>query len=103
MAPEGQLRLDPRLEDRPAALLQAQDLGLGERLEREIGQRRAAPQVERGPEALGRLLGRGRAGASNQTVEVVEIALVTADVQEVGAAMRLEPPVAAQRLPQRRD
>jgi hypothetical protein len=37
-ARERQLRLGPRLERGPAALLQSQDLGLGEWLEREIGE-----------------------------------------------------------------
>ena len=99
MAPEREFRLGPRLERRPAALLEAQDLGLRERLELEVGQWRAAPEVEREAENLGRLLGFGFAAAGHQVLEAVEIALLRAEVQPVGMAARLEPPVAPERLP----
>src|SRR3954452_16362569 len=103
MAPERELCVGPRLEGRPAALLQTQDLGLGERLERQIGERRAPPQIQCEPERLGGLLGRGRAAASDQVLETIDIALIRADVQPVGTPVRLERAVTPERLAQRRD
>jgi hypothetical protein len=42
-----QVRVDARLERRPAQLLQPRDLDLRERLEGEVGERRPAPERQR--------------------------------------------------------
>ena len=47
MVPELEIRLDPMLERAEPQFLEARDLRLGERLIREIGERRAAPQAQR--------------------------------------------------------
>ena len=56
VAPEREIRLDPLLERDGAQLLEPRDLGLGERLVEEVGERRAAPERER---LAQRALGRG--------------------------------------------
>ena len=57
----GRPRCDPRAPRR--ALLQPRDLGLRERLEREVGQRRAAPLLERRAQARRGALGQPAASA----------------------------------------
>ena len=52
VVPERKLGLDPVLQCTEPQLLEARDLGLGERLVREVGERRAAPQSQRGIELL---------------------------------------------------
>ena len=107
MPAAGELGIRPRLERRPAPLLQARDLGLGERLVREVGERRPAPHPQRlvqrlcGEPGIG--TGQRAHAARDELLEPVDVALAGRDVQPVCAAERLEPPVAAQRLPQRRD
>ena len=50
---ERQVRLDPLLDDEQPEFLEARDLDLGERLVGEVGERRPAPEVERGAQQLG--------------------------------------------------
>ena len=63
MAAERELRLDQLLERRSPQLSQPRDLALGERLVREVRQRRAPPQRERPLERRSGAL--GAAGASS--------------------------------------
>ena len=78
---ERQLRLDPLLESGEAQLLQPGDLARGERLVREVGQRRSPPQRERlgaasePPAPVGRRPGR---------LPLLEQALEAAGVDGVG-------------------
>jgi hypothetical protein len=54
VASERQVGLDPGLERRQAKLLEPRDVELRERVERELGQRRAAPQRQRPAQRLAR-------------------------------------------------
>ena len=60
MAPQREVGLDPLLERDCAELLEPCDLGLGERLVEEVGERRPAPERERVTE---RTLGRSGVSA----------------------------------------
>ena len=61
VAAEREVGVDAILEAGDASLLEAPDLGLRERLVGEVGERRAAPEIERVAQAIGS--GRGIAVA----------------------------------------
>ena len=77
----GELALEPTFQGGQAQLLEARDLALGEVLEREVGERRAAPECQRFRVALLR----------DQLVEAVQVELVRRDAQHVPRRSRLEP------------
>ena len=56
--PELELRVDALADNDEAQLLESADLGLREVVERKLGERRTAPERERGHQALPPLLGR---------------------------------------------
>ena len=60
VAAEREVGLDPFLDRRQAQVLEPSDLCLRERLERELGQRRAAPERERLVQRVGGALRRRR-------------------------------------------
>ena len=57
MTPEREIGLDPLLHRRHTQAFEPSDLGLGERLERELGQRRSTPEAERFVQGSRRTLG----------------------------------------------
>jgi len=89
---EDQVGLDPVLEGREAKLLQAGDLGLSERLVREVGEGGTAPEVERLPQCLRGALGiAGRKQASPLSEEALEAAgieLVRLEVEQIARGTR---------------
>ena len=60
LTPEREIRLDPFLDDVQVELLKPSDLLLRERVERELGERRAAPEAQRLTEERRRLGRRAR-------------------------------------------
>jgi hypothetical protein len=99
VAAEHQLRFDASLERRPAPLLEPRDLGLRERLVREVGERRTAPQLERLPEHDGgalRIEVQLGPPAGHELLEAVDVTLARPDLQAISAPARLEPAVPAE-------
>ena len=95
-----EVRVDSFLDHRKPLLLQPGDLGLGERLEFEVGQRRAAPEVERFPHHGRALHGfRRGAGSRDQVTKARQIDLVGCDRECVSGRLRHEY-VCAERLPE---
>ena len=87
LASEGELGVDPVLDDAQAKLLEPCDLRLGERLVRELRQGRAAPEGERRTEAIG-----GRGGVAvgeppppllDECGELVDVAGTGGDAEDV--------------------
>src|SRR5450755_307061 len=87
MLTERKLGTNPVLQRRQARLLQPCDLALGERLKREIGQRRTAPQPQRLTQRLARaprIARLQRAATGNQQrPEAIDIHLATIALQNV--------------------
>ncbi len=87
MPAEREVGVDAVLERSESQLLEPLDVDAGERLEREVGQRIAAPQRERLAQALGGALRRARHERApsllRQVLEAVEIELAEADAQDV--------------------
>ena len=77
----GELALEPSFQRGQTQLLEARDLALREVLEREVGERRAAPQCQRLLVAVLR----------EQLAEAVQVELVRRDTQHVAGRPRLEP------------
>ena len=77
---QGQVGLDPLLHTDQAQLLQPGDLGLGERLVAEVGQRRPPPQGQRLGQGVGGLgggaVGQGLATLGEQPLEPAQVDLV---------------------------
>jgi hypothetical protein len=89
---ECQVGLDSALERRQARLLEAGDLGLGERLVGQVGERGAAPQRQGIPQQRG---GRRRiryARVRHESLEAMQIELVLAEPQHVARRPREERP-----------
>jgi hypothetical protein len=108
VAPELEVRLDAVLDRRRAQLLQPGDLGLRERLEREVGERRATPLLQRGAEPRGGALGLPRlerpAALLPERLEAVEVELARFEREAVARGRGLQPAAASsQRPPQSRD
>ena len=82
----GELALEPSFHGGQAQLLEPRDLALGEVLEREVGERRAAPERQRLLVAVLR----------EQLAEAVQVELVRRDAQHVAGRPRLEPAGAEQ-------
>ena len=105
---ERELGVDVLLERRQAQLLEAPDLGLRERLVRDVVQRAAAPLLQRRRE-LGRgggelALGRQPAPALGPALEAREVERVVRDLEPVAARDGLQDVAAvAERAPQPAD
>ncbi len=92
---EGEVGLDPFLERPEPQLLETIDVGGRERLVGEVGQRRAPPQRERLPDAVGR----GARVAARElpacllhaAFEAVGVELTVRDAEQVSAAAGLQP------------
>ena len=107
-AAQREVGLDPIFDGGSAQVLQARDLGRREWLERDVGQRRATPLLERGPQPRGGTL--GSAGCKRppavlaQAFEPCQVELVTLDAQAVSGVAGYEPcGFAAERAAQPRD
>ena len=106
MPPERELRLHAVLERRQPQLLQPLHSGSRERLVREVGERRPAPQAERLAEQRGR---RGIVAPARplclgrQALEAGEVELLVAQPQQVAGRPRLDRVRRAERAPQLRD
>ena len=88
--PAGEVGVQPPLERAEPQLLEAAALVAGERKLAEVGQRRAAPELERRGERR-RLVGRPPRLAREQLVDAVEVELARLQPQPVGAAPGLDP------------
>jgi hypothetical protein len=82
----GELAPEPPLDGGQAQLLEPRDLALGEVVEREVVERRTAPQRQRLLVAI----------LVEQRAKAVEVELVRFDAQQVARRPRLEPAVAEQ-------
>ena len=108
-----QVRVDSILERRQPKLVQASDLGLRESLEREVGERRPTPQLQRLSKRLGRQrgsAGRQRAAAVfAQVLEPPQVDRLPRNAQHVARGLRHQQliavidPAGIQGLPQTRD
>jgi hypothetical protein len=87
---ENQVRLDPPLERVKPLLLEPHDLGGGELLIREIGERGAAPEGERLTQRASRLPWLTSRGPGGQALETVRVHLVRSRVQHVAGRPALE-------------
>ena len=82
-----EIGLDSLFEGSRPKLLEAGDLGLGERLESEVGKRRSSPERERLPELLVASLGLERPCPGNEPLELVDVDLLGGDVQEIAGRL----------------
>src|SRR5262249_5960530 len=94
VAPELQIGFDPLFKRMHPELLEPGRLGRRERLRRELGERRAAPQLERRAEALRGLLGatgvEARARRRRDALEAVQVELVRLHLQRVAGRPRVQ-------------
>ena len=92
---QGEIGVDPLLERGQPKLLEPCDLRLGERLVRDVGQRRAVPQREPLSKPLGRPLRivarKSLPPLLQQALEDVRIERVGCDAEDVAVPLRLEP------------
>ena len=102
VASKRKVGLDPLLEHNEAALLEARDLGAGEVVVGEVGQRGPAPQRERLAQLLCRFPGLYVACLLDQLLEPLHIELAGGDLQDVAARPR-EHHLVPERLAQLRD
>ena len=94
--------LDPLFQRREAKLLEMSDMGLRERLEREVGERGAAPETQSLSQCSGPF---GRVPASrgvDQSPEPIEVELIRLDVHPVPGRFGLED-LRSECLPKLRD
>jgi len=104
-----ELRIDPVLDCDESQLLESTGRGSREPLGREVGERLAAPEVERSAKKIGRMgrtsLGERRASALDQFLELVRIDDVVVSVEGVSGCLPLEPrsAIRVQLLPQAGD
>ena len=107
MAAGFEVRFDAQLERRDPLLVQARDLGGGEGLGRELGERLAAPQCQRHAQDRGGLLGLAvghrPAGLLDELLEALGVELAIAHAQRVAGLGRREDVRIAERLAQARD
>ncbi len=92
MTSERQVGLDPVLERREAQLLESHDGRLGERLVREVGKSRAAPEAQRLAKsaccAPGITRRRSSSGVRDESLEAVQIQLVGLELDDVAGRTR---------------
>jgi hypothetical protein len=99
---ELQIGFDPFLARDEPHLLQASDLCLGEVVEGELGECRAAPQLERVAQTLSPFVRRQPAHIGEGSLEPARVDLLGADAEHVAGRARLEH-VCAERAPQASD
>jgi hypothetical protein len=94
VSPQGEIGVDPTLEGGEPQLLEPDDGRLGERFVREVHERRAAPERERGTQQLGRpvRLGIGERATPllDEPLEAVEVELLGLDPQLIASLRRLQ-------------
>src|SRR5262245_43264326 len=94
--PEAEVRLEPPLERAHPELLEPRALRLRERLRCELGERGAAPELERGPVACRRLLRaagvEARARLGREPLEAVQVELVRLELEGVPGRSRVQHP-----------
>ena len=94
--------IDPVLQRREAQLFEAGDLRLGEGLEGEVAERRAAPECERLAQLGAALLGPGPTGGLGEEAEAVEIELLRTHAKPVPRRLCLQD-FRSKHLPKLRD
>src|SRR5262245_31900368 len=80
---QGQVCLDAQLERREAKLLEAKDLRLRERLAREVGESRPAPEAKRIAEQSRSMVGRRPSRLLDELLEAEEVELVGCDLDQI--------------------
>jgi hypothetical protein len=100
---QGEVCLDAQLERSQAKLLEAKDLRLDERLAREVGESRPAPEAERIVEQSRSLVGLGLLCLLDELLEAEEVELVGCDPDQISGITGDERLARAKRLPQPRD
>jgi hypothetical protein len=88
VATEVEVCLDPQLERGKAKLFEAEDLNLRERLAREVGESRPAPEAERFAEQRGSSIGRGLSRLLDELLEAKEVELVRAHANQIARLLR---------------
>ena len=83
-------RLDPVLEGSQPELVEARDLVLQEALEREVGERRPAPQRERVAQSGRALCRRQRPYVGDEPLEPTSVDRARIDAQHVSGRARLD-------------
>jgi hypothetical protein len=99
---ELEVGVDALLERRHPGLLQAADLVAGERLEREVLERRPPPERQRGAQLLGPLVRRGATRFRGQALKAREVESLGVDAQDVAGRLR-DDQLCADRLAEPRD
>ena len=92
VAPAQQIEFDLLLERARPQLVQARDLGLGEGLVGDVGQRRAAPERERALQRVGSLVEAARvqvaAALGDEPLEATRVQMLRIDLEAVAALAR---------------
>jgi hypothetical protein len=96
---QGQVCLDAQLERSQAKLLEAKDRRLRERLAREIGESRPAPEAKRIAEQSRSFVGRGKRRLLDELLEAEEVELVGSDPNQVSGLPGDDRIARAKRLP----
>ena len=91
MAPDGQVGIDPLLEHGYPELLEPGDLGLGERLVRQVRERRPAPECKRVAKLARGPLWIGPPRLVRQLLEAGQVELGRLDMKRVAGCVRREP------------
>jgi hypothetical protein len=100
---QGEVCLDVQLERPEAKLLETKDLRLHERLTREVGESRPAPEAERIVEQSRSSVGRGPRCLLDELLEAQEVELVGCDPDQISGLSRDDRLARAKRLSQLRD
>src|SRR6266576_3109441 len=100
--PPQQIGLDPLLQTEQTPLLETNDLGLSERLIRELAERPPPPEHQRLPKLRRRHLGFGPFRFLRQRLAAVEVELILVDADEIPRRLRLKA-LLAQHPPKLRD
>ena len=101
-APELDVGGDPLLDGDQPELVEAPGLGLRPLLESELGERRAAPEIERAQEDAATLLRSARPRVGEQLLEAPRVDLLRRDREHVPGRTR-DDDVGSERLPERDD
>src|SRR5438034_3997637 len=100
---QGKVRLDAQLDRSQAKLLESKDLRLRERLAREVGESRPAPEAKRIAEQSRGLVSRGPPRLLDELLEAEEVELVGCDPDQISGLPSDDRIARAKRLPQLRD
>jgi hypothetical protein len=88
VAAAGELGVEPLLVRGEPQLVQPGDLGLSERLVRQVGERRPPPQIESVAQQLRRRRGSCAAGLGDELLEALEVELTRLEAQDVAGRAR---------------